>query len=783
MKTKKFYSVGSRHNNECYNAVLDESLKSDAIVYLKVNGFRESLIYKTSPEAAEKIISEDSYFLSPSFAGGFLLWVQKVENSWEMMAVKVSDDSLGKSFVPIKTAGRPFAISAAETQDGALVVWEERIGKNTKIKISKIKDEDFGNPIDITDGTFNAYDPVCCLANDGRVYVAFCAFENGNYRIKISKLNPDNLSVEKSYDVSNQADASVYPSICGRKNGGVWFSYTCFDEPVEDDATFLKHNRFQAQRRFFQTRGTIFSGALINGKTYAVVAPEDGKSFCGNVANMTVFGSSGAAHSKIIEDEVGRVHIIFRHYSIAPPVNYDYSNVELKSPKSPVLRTAKNNHPNISIVTLNDKQWSESVCLISRAHVDLPISCSYDGEKIKIAFTEESRTTGGGVGAEWFDDQGEVGVGIIEMPLPKSERSNYELRRYAIHFLQGNSIKNPCLKNERIYGYFNAIGQTHTHTNLSVCQREYDRDAHLNYRFTQDVQGSDFCATTDHVYNMWHTEMLLTRKLAEYYYFPGKFVAFPAYEWTGSLCGYERGGPWGHVNPLFLEEQGEFDFFTPTDENCKGATLDKLRKAYEGKKIIAPPHHVADAQHPFNFDFFNSDFQPVIEIFQDRRGSGEHPEAPGVVNYLHKKEGSWAIEQLKKGKIFGFIASADHSGFARAGLLVKELTRTGLFEAFIARRTFATTGIGLELFFSCNGFPMGSVVKAKDVPELLIQISAPEIIHSVQLVCGGEIHETYSVVDKKFSRKIEISSEKNFWYVRVLFENGEIAWSSPIWIN
>ncbi|MCK5853267.1 hypothetical protein KAH27_09600, partial [bacterium] len=425
------------------------------------------------------------------------------------------------------------------------------------------------------------------------------------------------------------------------------------------------------------------------------------------------------------------------------------------------------------------------VCLIPKASFNTPISSACDLEKIKVAFTEDSRKVGGGHGGEWFDDEGQVGVGIFEMPFLKCENGAYDLRPYVVHPLPGNSIKNPELKIKKNDGFIVAIGQTHAHTNISVCQRETDRNGHTNYRFMQDVQDSDFGCTTDHVYNMWHTEMLITRKLADYYYFPGEFVSFPAYEWTGSGgdCKHE-GGPFGHVNPLFLQDNDELDFFTPVDQQCKGSSLNNLRKEYEGKNIIAPPHHVADAQHPFNWDFFNPEFQPVIELFQDRRGSGEHPRAPGIANYLHRQDGQWALDQLKKGKRFGFIASADHAGFARAGLLVKELTRVGLFEAFTNRRTFATTGIGLLLSFSCNGFPMGSEIETES-GKFNIKIIAPENIFSVELIRNGEFHKTLPVDDYSFSYDFEINRKEKgeFWYCRILFDNGEIAWSSPIWLD
>ena len=509
MKTKKMYSIGSRHKNECYNAVINNTANSDAIAFLKVDGYRESLVYKELPEAEEIIISENTYVLSPHFAAGYLLRSEKNNGEWNLLATDVSNDyilgrrgpetlraqrrpSIPKSFVPFKTSGRPLSISSTQIPDGAIIVYEERTGKKTKIKISKIINSDFSNPVDVTDGSFNAYDPVCCVADNGKIYVAFSAFENGNYRIKVNEIDPDSLTIVKSYDISNQADACVFPSICERKNGGIWFSYTCFDKLLQDDETVLKHSRFQAQRRFFMTQGTIFAGAMIDGKTFAPLAPKDGKSFCGNVASMNVFGSSGAGHSKIIEDKFGRIHILFRHYSEEQPMIFDECNKKLNQPKNPGIRIAKHRYPNISIITLNDKQWGKPICLIPKASFNDPISCACDLEKIKVAFTEDSPKVGGGHGGEWFDDEGQVGVGIFEMPFLKCENETYDLRPYVVHLLPGNFLKNPVLKIKKNDDLIVAIGQTHAHTNISVCQRETDRNGHTNYRFMQDVQNSDF---------------------------------------------------------------------------------------------------------------------------------------------------------------------------------------------------------------------------------------------------------------------------------------------------
>jgi len=797
--SKNIYSLGSRSKSECYNTVISCSPNSIAIAFLRVEGYRESLIYKESPDAEEIIVSENSYVLSPHFAAGFLLRSEKINGEWNLLATNISDSSIlgrrgrrpsskiqnshpvlggvperrgGISFVPFKTAGRPLSISSTAIPGGAIIAWEERTGKKTKIRLSKIFNSEFTKPVDVTDGSFNAYDPVCCVGKDGNIYVAFCAFAYGNYRIKVNVINPDSLSVTNSYEISNQTEACVFPSICTRKNGGIWFSYTCFDTPVQDDETFLKHKRFQSQRKFFASHGSLYTGILFDGKTYAVSE------------NHLVSGSCGAGHSKVIEDKSGKLHILFRHHSDNSSITFDICNKTLARNENAGILEGRFNHPNISIITLNGDQWTKPVCLIARAHVESPISCFYDGKKIRAAFTEDSRMTGWGNSGEWFDDKGQLGVGVFEFPLPDKIQPEYQLRPYVIHSQKSNSIENPKLKSKKLDSFFQAVGQTHAHSNLSVCMREYDRDAHTNYRFMQDVQDSYFGCTTDHAYNMWHTEMLITRKLADYYYFPGQFVSFPAYEWTGSGGCEHEGGPFGHVNPLFLQENEELDFYTPKDKNCKGSSLNKLWKEYKGKNIITPPHHVADKEHWFNWDFFNPEFQPVIELFQDRRGSGENPDAPGVTNYLHKENGQWALGHLKQGKRFGFIGSGDHAGFARAGLLVKELTRKGLFEAFVSRRTFATTGIGLLFLFSCNGFPMGSEVETVNA-KFNIKVSAPEPINSIELIRNGEIYKSISVNNSSFSYDHEVARNQKgeFWFCRILFANGELAWSSPIWLD
>jgi len=331
--------------------------------------------------------------------------------------------------------------------------------------------------------------------------------------------------------------------------------------------------------------------------------------------------------------------------------------------------------------------------------------------------------------------------------------------------------------------FIHAVGQTHAHTNMSICMRINDRTIHTNYRFMQDAQNSDFGAVTDHENNLWDTERLITRKLAEYYYFPGEFVAIPAQEWAGSQVKHE-GGPFGHVNPLWLEEQGDLDFYSVHDVDGPGCTLEKLWKAHRGKKVITPPHHVADVMHPYYWHFFDEDFVPVVEVFQDGRGSGEQPGAPGVTSHRHAGDENWVLSGLKQGRRFGFIGGADHGGIARGGVLVRELTRTGLYEGFMARRCFATTGMTARVDFRANGEMMGSTVACTEA-EFALKVAAPEPVYEVQIVRNGEDVEKVAGGGREFEHTWKAARREpgEFWYCRVIFENGEIVWTSPIWLD
>lgn len=784
---RRYYARGKRHDHESYGAVCDAHGANHGLAYLRVRDKREGLVYRADPAAIEVLVTQDTYIFSPVLAGEFLIWVEWRRTAWTIRVLHLGNVATGRILEPLACAGRPIHLHAVTAGDRTVLVWEERIGKRTRIRGCRIAGGQFGQPVEMTAGVCNAYDPQCVVLQDGRVGLTYTAFSAGHYRVFIQFFDARLYPLGLPLRVSDEAGAAVYPSICERREGGVWFSFARMS-PGMPTETCVKHLRYRAQAGLFVQPMTLAVGALHHEHVYAPLAPPDGEDGRrGFGASMTVFGSEGGARSRVFEDAEGRVRLLFRQHVDRRRVTYEDDDKALVRSNAPGAVEGAHCYAGISLMTLGDLHWSAPVTLLATAHVQTPLSCALAGNTLRFAFTEDGRHTGLNAAGEWMDHESELAVGMAEIALSPGAPPRYDMRPYTVAAVPGEGIADPVRDENAAYGdYTLAFGQLHTHSEVSVCHRGYDRDAHFHYRFQQDVQHGDFGVVTDHAFNMWHTEMLLMRKLATYYYFPGEFVACQSYEWTGSsqrVCAHE-GGPWGHVNPLMLGENVDLECYFPGDRNGAGRSLQRLCEVYRSQAVLTPPHHMINAVHPFKWGAFDETMMPVVELVQDRCGSCEKPGAPGVGHAITLEQAPWCDTELLSGKRFGFLGGGDHGGMTRTGIWVRELTREALYEALQARRCFATTGLALTVRFDFNGEPMGSAVAVRE-GDFQLAVTAPVDIHAVHLVHNGRDDAQLAGHGMRFRHTWHVKRRRHgeFWYCRILLDNGELVWTSPIWID
>lgn len=332
-------------------------------------------------------------------------------------------------------------------------------------------------------------------------------------------------------------------------------------------------------------------------------------------------------------------------------------------------------------------------------------------------------------------------------------------------------------------------GDIHGHS--GVCDGTGSLDNY--YQYARDVAGLDISALTSHDAHgfipldedeeTWN----LIRKKTDSYYRPGEFVTFLGYEWTNWT--------YGHQHVLFLNsEEGEvFSFRDP-----KSATPNKLWESLKGKEAITIPHHVGGGPIPCDWNFYNSDFQPLTEICSTH-GNCEFFGCPKGI--YSPKKGHFVRYALAKGYRLGIIASGDsHNGHPgrrdvgalTAGLMgvyAEALDRESIWKALKNRRVYATSGARIILDFRINGHPMGEIayynnenkvrdisgeVIGTDVIQEIVIIKNGVNLHTIQ---GKGVKNTIHYLDKT------VLKEGDYYYLRVIQEDGEMAWSSPIWFE
>jgi len=141
-------------------------------------------------------------------------------------------------------------------------------------------------------------------------------------------------------------------------------------------------------------------------------------------------------------------------------------------------------------------------------------------------------------------------------------------------------------------------------------------------------------------------------------------------------------------------------------------------------------------------------------------------------------------------------------------VIAPELTREALFRALQARRTYGTTLARLLVDFRMDGHFMGEEYETTSPPTAVIRVAGTAPIARIILVRDNEEIEIFA---RGKSQRIRSRGEypqvylplvervrgdhtvevrwvdpdyrgEHFYYVRVEQEDGEMAWTSPIWV-
>jgi hypothetical protein len=332
----------------------------------------------------------------------------------------------------------------------------------------------------------------------------------------------------------------------------------------------------------------------------------------------------------------------------------------------------------------------------------------------------------------------------------------------------------------RAHGLVTLFGDIHQHSAHS----DGCGAAAEPYLRARDVYGDDFAALSDHESFLGKRigpgEWGLLRAVADRFDEPGRFVALHAYEWTGRM----HPGP-GHkvVYPVSAAHRIVSRDAEPTGQGLLAALRD------EG--AIAVPHHVGwtgadEAAH-------DEALQPVWEICSCH---GCYLSEGHVLGQRGALVDQMIESVLRRGRRFGFIACSDghgllhHHGVGRkrdpfrcglTAVLAHERSREGVLEAIRARRCYATSGVPIFLDVRANDVhPMGASVAA---PRASMRVRASGATRLTELALVGPHGVIARVEPGTHEGTLEASTDAPWSYARVVQQDGEMAWSSPIFLD
>jgi len=379
--------------------------------------------------------------------------------------------------------------------------------------------------------------------------------------------------------------------------------------------------------------------------------------------------------------------------------------------------------------------------------------------------------------------------GILMLDLTPSDK------KYAIYNInqsekeQVSSNTNPIklgryMNKENLYW-----GDIHAHTKYSDGMGT-PKEA---ISFARDIARLDFAALTDHddigPY-LSDGEWKDTKKVIARFNVPNKFVTFLGYEYRSALA---------DMNVYYPDNEGILMCGKKKEWNDP---LKLIPVVAQKRGMIIPHMH-------FGADW--SGYIPtiyrVMEIYS-QHGNAEYIGCPRQIPYLNnqlqkKNEGNINTtfqEILSLGMKMGVTAGSDsHAG--RPGLsnwmrvtraynggltavFAKEKTRESIWKALYERRCYATTGPRIYLEFSINDYPMGSELIANK-RKLDIYCIGTYFVFQVEVIKNNRtIHRTESNSPEcSFSINDIAEREEDFYYIRIIQQDKEMAWSSPIWVR
>jgi hypothetical protein len=703
--------------------------------------------------------------------GVWAVWSDQKEGNFDLWARRYDGQSWSAAERMTAALGPDIHQAlATDAQGGVWLAWQGFRNEQSEILARRWDGSSWTGEEVISVSDKDDWNPSVTTCPGGGVWIAWDTYDKGDYDVLMRGRQGEERFGEL-VTVAATPRYEAYPSIACDAEGRVWAAWN------ESDMQWGKDTGFLLRRQATQLYSSrwIRTGVYGNGEWRRPLAefeaslPEDLRGF--------------NDYPRVQIDGKGRVWMLFRHRF-------------LRQREVPPMAASHRAAWETFATAFDGRGWTTPTPLPStqgRSDTGVGFTTLAGGE-LAAAWATDNR-----IYDELFFEKGEIFAGRI--PEPSGDVVAARLKPLVpdeLTIFQNHPNEAADVARVRDYTIDSAgkqykiyRGDLHRHTEYSA---DGNNDGSLNdtYRYAINAAAFDYLGLSDHHTggpNIEYINWLLQQRV-DVFTVPGRFTP---------LYGYERGlsYPQGHRN-VFFSDRGNPTLPTLENENDPDVGAKPLY-AYLKKYNGVTMSHTSATGMGTDWRDNDPEVEPLVEIYQGDRVSAEYEGAPkaAVASDVTSQAGGlrpkgYVWNAWAKGYKLGVQASSDHlsTHISYANLISEDHSREGLMDAMRKRHAYASTdNIILDYRLRTDGkeYIQGDIVRSESGKfNFPIHIIGTAPIQQVDIIRNNQFMLTLqnreAEMDFTYTDQTPVAGE-SYYYVRVQQADGQMAWSSPIWIT
>lgn len=700
------------------------------------------------------------------------VWANQVNGNFDLYGRPLNDKTWGE-VVRLTNSPQPDVFhNVATDADGFMwVVWQGWRNGRSDIFARRFDGDEWGEAFRVSNSAGNDWEPVLAADSKGGVTIAWDTYDKGNYDIRMRSFRGGEWG-----DVQPLADTPLYEahvSLLYDDQDRLWAAWNESGMNWGKDTGFVLN---EEGTRLYEYR--LLRVAVHDGASWKVPA--------GDINEQLPEGYEPRYDDfpQLTKDADGRVWVFARQRLQRRRDTHS---------ETPLHRAAWE----IWGSTLDGGRWTAPIHVpFSQGRQDVRWGLASDGQdNLFAAWSMDNRDF-----KDWLYTNSEVYAARIPR-LEKRTAPPRLVNRVTPELFYFDMAPTEKADLARIRGYQIDVGEktykiyrgdTHRHTEFSM-DGNNDGSLFQTYRYAIDAARLDYLLVSEHNSNSGPDKEYinwLLQQAVDIHTIPGRFQPFYGYERSISF-------PDGHRNILFSERgkptlpitQAEFQ------HNQGAARLYAYLKKNDG---IAISHTSATNM---GTDWRDNDpaVEPLVEIFQGDRVSAEYEGAHFAANSENESSApggfrpqGYVWNAWAKGYKLGVQAASDHlsTHMSYACTLAEKFTRKSLLDAMRARHSYAATdNVIVDYRLETDAgqqFLQGDIVTVDGGFKLVVKVHGATPIRQIDIIKNQEfVYNRQKLPQETELEFIDNKKEagEDFYYVRVIQEDDNIAWSSPIWVT